>query len=62
MKSLRFLKALRMWILRSSFKLWEIMAGEGQRACLQVVQEKEQIGCWAIQVCESGVRGVEWVG
>ena len=48
-----------MWILRS-------LSGSGrgwqERACLQVVQEKEQIGCWAIQVCESGVRGVEWVG
>ena len=27
-----------------------------------IVQEKVQIGCWTIQVCESGVRGVEWAG
>ena len=29
MRSLRFLKALGMWILRSSFRLWETMAEEG---------------------------------
>ena len=27
MRSSRFLKVLRMWILRSSFRLWETMAG-----------------------------------
>ena len=59
LRSLRILKALRMWILRS----WEVLSGCGwrwqERTYLQIIQEKVQIGCWAIQVCESGVRGVE---
>ena len=44
-------------------RFFRVVGDDGRRGhVLQVVQEKEQIGCWAIQVCESGVRGVEWVG
>ena len=36
-----------------------MMAGEGMSSSCS---RKVQIGCWAIQVCGSGVRGVEWAG
>ena len=43
-------------------KFFQVVGDDGRRTYLQVVQEKVQIGCLAIQVCESGVRGVERVG
>ena len=43
-------------ILRGSFRLWEAMAEEG--ISLSCSREGAD---WAIQVCESGVRGVERV-